>query len=126
MQSTSNKNLSKEHSEWKDALAFYKDELAILKNRLTEVASKNTSLEISKEVEHFQNQFLIHHEGIDILHHDINEHLKTISHEMQDHAGHISHGQLDVHQVLSDRFENEEKLFKEVKERFMGFLSRVM
>ena len=126
MQSTSNKNLSKEHSEWKSALSFYKDELAVFKNRLTEVASKNTSLEISKEVEHFQNQFLIHHEGIDILHHDINEHLKTISQEMQDHAGHISHEQLDVHQALLDRFENEQKLFKEVKEKFMLFLSRVM
>ncbi len=126
MQTTSNKNMSTEHSEWKNALGFYKDELTIFKNRLIEVASKNTSLEIAKEVEHFQNQFLIQHENIDILHHDINEHLKTISHEMQTHAGHVTHEQLDLHQALSTRFETEQKIFKELKDSYMDFLSKVM
>ena len=40
--------------DWKRELSFYKDEMGILKNRLLEVASKNTGKEILISVEHFE------------------------------------------------------------------------
>jgi hypothetical protein len=126
MQTTSIKNVTNEHAEWKNALGFYKDELAIFKNRLTEVASKNTSKENMQMTEHFQNQFLIQTENIDMLQHDINTHLNTMAKEVQDDAGHVSKEQLVTHVKLKIRFESEEKVFTGMKKEFNAFLSKVM
>jgi hypothetical protein len=126
MQTTSIKNVTNEHAEWKSTLGFYKDELVIFKNRLTEVAGKNTSKETMQMTEHFQNQFLIQTENIDTLQHDINEHLNAMAKEVQDDAGHISKEQLVTHVKLKTRFESEQKVFTGIKKEFAGFLSKVM
>jgi hypothetical protein len=126
MQTTNIKKVSNEYAEWQSTLGFYKDELAIFKNRLTEVAAKNTAKEIMQMVEHFQNQFLIQSESIDILHHDINEYQNGMAKEIQQHAGHVNTTQLSSRTLLKNRFENEEKVFTGIKKEFAGFLSKAM
>jgi hypothetical protein len=126
MQTTSIKNVTNEHAEWKSTLGFYKDELVIFKNRLTEVAGKNNSKENMQMTEHFQNQFLIQTENIDTLQHDINEHLNAMAKEVQDDAGHVSKEQLVTHVKLKTRFESEQKVFTGIKKEFTAFLSKVM
>jgi len=126
MQTTSIKKINGHHNEWKNALGFYKDELSIFNNRLTEVAARNTTREIMQMEEHFQNQFLIQAENIDILKHDINEHLKRMQQEAQLRAGHIDKGEIPIHFLLKERFENEEKVYAELKQEFDQFLSKVM
>jgi hypothetical protein len=126
MQTTSITNVDGHHNEWKNALGFYKDELHIFTGRLTEVAAKNTTKEIMQMVEHFQNQFLIQGENIDILKHDINEHLKRMQQEAQLHAGHINKEEIPVHFLLKDRFEDEQKVFTDLKQEFEQFLSNVL
>ena len=124
--STSIKNTTTNHDEWRKTLDFYKDELSVFKNRLIEVASKNTGQETMQMVEHFQNQFLVQSENIDILRHDISEHLKKMAAEIQLHGGHIDKGDIPVHFLLKERFENEQKIYNELKEEFQQFLSKVM
>jgi NAD-dependent SIR2 family protein deacetylase len=126
MQTTTIKKSGNEYLEWQNTLGFYKDELGIFKKRLTEVAAKNTSKEIMQMVEHFQNQFLIQTENIDILHHDINAYQDAVAKEIQQHAGHVNTTQLASHDLLKKRFENEEKVFTGIKKEFAGFLSKVM
>ncbi len=123
---TSIKHLTNEHTAWKSSLGFYKDELGVYKNRLTEIAGKNTGPETMQQVEHFQNQFLLHIEAIDTLQHDINGHLNGMAAEMQEHAGHVSHEQLAEHSRLKERFEAEEKIFAELKHEFTQFLVKWM
>ncbi len=126
METTSIKNIHSDYAGWQNTLGFYKDELNIFTHRLTEVAAKNTGKETMQQVEHFQNQFIVQRENIDILHHDINEHLNGIAAEIQQHAGHISSGQLSTNRVLQDRFESETKVFTGLKEEFTIFLEQVM
>lgn len=45
-----------------------------MKNLLTEIAQRNTSHDILAHVEHFQIQFIIQDEQLDILKYHINEH----------------------------------------------------
>jgi len=55
-------NIKHIHNLHTDALRnmdFYKQEIAILTNRLEEIAADNTGHEVAGKVEHFQNQFLI-------------------------------------------------------------------
>jgi hypothetical protein len=126
MEPTSIKNVSRNHEEWKSALEFFKDELQVFKHRLLEVASKNTAKETMQQVEHFQNQFLVQGENIDILRHDINAHLNRMAKETLLHAGHIDQEEIPVHFLLKERFETEQKVFTGLKEEFQQFLSKVM
>ena len=126
MQTLSVKNIDNQHSEWKSVLGFYKDELSIFNNRLTEVAAKNTTREVMQMVEHFQNQFLVQAENIDILQHDINEHVSTVAKQAQQYAGHIDQDQIPAHSVLQQRFEDEEDILRDIRATFMEFLSKVM
>lgn len=125
MQTTSIKTTGNHYGEWKNALGFYKDELNIFKKRLTEIVSKNNGSEIMKQVEHFENQFLLQGENIDILQHDINAHLGAMAGEVKTHAGHISSEQLAVDAQLKDRVESESKVYTELREEFMKFVSAV-
>ncbi len=126
MQTTSSKNLTYEYQSWQNALGFYKDELSVYKNRLTEVAGKNTARETMQMTEHFQNQFLIQTESIDTLNHDIKIHLSDMANSMQAHAGHVSHEQLVMQSQLKERYETESKIFADLKVEFIQFLSKVM
>ncbi len=73
-------DLHADHVEWQKALDFYTDELLIFKNRLAEVSSKNTSVEVKKGVEKFQNRFIIQKNEIDNLKHYIH----GAEHEMEE------------------------------------------
>ncbi|MGG9963453.1 hypothetical protein [Ferruginibacter sp. SUN106] len=126
MLTTSIKKVTGNHDEWTNSLGFYKDELMIYKKRLLEVVSKNTNKEIMQMVEHFQNQFLVQSENIDILRHDINKHMKRMAAEIQLHAGHVDREELPIHFLLKDRFETEQKVFTHLKEEFQQFLVKVM
>jgi hypothetical protein len=67
-------DLHAQHNSWLGKLAFYKDEIAIMRKQLEEVAGKNTSADVMASVEHFENQFLIQREQLDILKHRIKAH----------------------------------------------------
>lgn len=126
MQTTSIKAAGSSYGEWKSNLSFYKDELNVFKKRLTEIVAKNNGKEIMRQVEHFENQFLLQGENIDILQHDISTHLGSMAAEAKEHAGHISTAQIAVDAQLKDRVESEAKVFAELRDEFMHFLSVVM
>ena len=115
-----------EHQSWTRELRFYKDELNLFKKRLEEVSGMYTSKEVTGKLEHFQNQFMVQRENIDILHHDINEHLNGMATEMQQHAGHISSDQLSTNRILQDRFESETKIYNGLKDEFTAFVEKLM
>ena len=48
-----------EYKTWLNKLEFFKDELRIFKDRLSDIAKKNTGHDILAMVEHFQNQIII-------------------------------------------------------------------
>ncbi len=126
MQTENVKTIDNKSSDWAKWLGFYEEELNIFKERLDEVAAKNTAAEIVQMIEHFQNQFLIQAENIDILQHDINEHVHRMAKEIQQHAGHIDRKEMTTHASLNERFEAEVVIFKDLKEEFMKFLGKVM
>jgi hypothetical protein len=126
MQSTSITSGEHHYAEWKKDLGFYQDELKVFTNRLTEVAAKNTGRETMQMVEHFQNQFIIQSENIDILLHDLKLHVSAVAQDVQEHAGHVSRDRLAMDGVLKDRVDAETHVFGELKTEFMQFLSKVM
>lgn len=64
-------HLHHQNTDWLRELDFYKQEVALLTERLEEVASANTAIEVMQNVEHFQNKFIVLKEQLDVLSHDI-------------------------------------------------------
>lgn len=120
-------HLTNAHTDWLRALDFYKQELGILRARLTEIAGKNTDAEVLKQVEHFENQFTIQADNINVLSHDIRANLTAIAAEANTAGAGYIHGALvDQHTALGSRFETEQKIINELRQAFNQFAAMWM
>lgn len=118
--------LHEEHKTWLNKLLFYKDELSIMTNRLLEVASKNTSSEVLALVDHFNNQLIIQKEQIDILNHDIKSHESYLEAAVRKNVNDIEHAKFSDHKKHRESIAVFEKIFKELREELIDFLSKWM
>ncbi len=124
---TSIKHLTNEHNDWLRGLSFYKDELQILKNRLTEVASKNTGSDAVNMMNHYENQVTLQTTNIDTLRHDINSNLETIVAQLNDNTpGYIDTQLVDKHNTLRDNYFTQEKVVNELRHEFNRFAAKWM
>jgi hypothetical protein len=120
-------HLSNAHSDNLRAIDFYKQELQMLKGRLTEVAGKNTDSEMARQVEHFENQFSIQDAALSKIAHGIHANLTKISAELKANtAGYIEVAEADTHQRLIEDFVIEERMFNDLKHGFNRFAGKWM
>ncbi len=112
-----------EHQLWRSEAKFYKDELKIYQNRLSEVASKNTNVEFRKQVEHFQNQFLIQEKQLNLLNNEIKQHEKFLSTFAAEYPVAIDHQLFSDHKIMREKAETFKKLYDELKREFNHFLT---
>lgn len=115
-----------EHQLWLSTAKFFNDELKIYQNRLEEIASKNTAEDVRKQIEHFQNGFIIQKEQLDILNHEVNVHEQELAKFAKDHPIAIDHYLFDNHTTLSEKVEAFQKIYVELKTEFNRFLSTWM
>ncbi|ERM80437.1 hypothetical protein P872_21750 [Rhodonellum psychrophilum GCM71 = DSM 17998] len=118
--------LHKEHKEWLNKLLFYRDELSIMDGRILEVAKKKPGKEVMVMVEHFQNQVIIQNEQIDILNHDIKSHEAYLHTAVEKKGADIGTENFSDHQKHRESIAVFEKIFRELREEFIGFLAKSM
>lgn len=118
--------LHEENKDWMNDLLFFRDEIAIMKTRLEEIAKKNTSKEILAQVEHFQNQFIIQADSIDNLKHEINLSNDAINHEIRKNEVAIDRRSMEDHAVLREKVLYFRKNFGFLKTEFNACLSKWM
>lgn len=118
--------LHHQHNDWLRELAFYKDEMAILLNRLSEVAEANTSKEVFAQVEHFQNRYILLNEEIDILGHDVRESKQAIEDKAAALPETVNLRIVDSNEQLLARVQYLSKSFSETRFEFNTFLSRTL
>jgi hypothetical protein len=114
------------HQQWLNAIAFYRDELKIMQNRLSEVASKNSKQEVLVMVEHFQNQFIIQTNHLDQLSHDINKHEQQLVALVESNPVASDRRHAETHPEHGEAFNTFEKLFNELRKEYVRFLAKVM
>ncbi len=120
-------HVNNEHNRWLRGLNFYKTEISILKNMLTELAGKNSADDVMKDVEHFENQFVIQTNNIDKLSHDIHINLSKISSQAQaSSAGYIDGELLSEHTALGEKYDTEERIVVELTHTFRKFAEKWM
>ncbi len=113
-------------TQWVKNLTFYKEELAVFKNRLSEIAEANNKPEILSMVEHFQNAFIRQSELIDELKHDVNAEETALVQKIKEHPVASDHVLYEHPTVLIERNDTFDKLFKELKTEFEQFLSKTL
>lgn len=118
--------ITSEHSDWIRSIDFYKQEIEILKKRLSEVSIKYSKQEVRAEVEHFQNQFIVQRNNLDELRHAIGEHVNHMQQDTEKMAQHLSNVTLAEHDQRREDLVSLEKVINELRHEFNRFLSRYM
>ncbi len=118
--------LHDDHKIWLNKLAFYKDEISIMQNRIAEIAEKNSSKEVRSFVEHFQNQLIVQKEQIDILNHDIKSHESFLESAVKKNRSGVDKEKFENHPVHKKNVEKFEKIFNDLRKELIDFLSKWM
>ena len=114
------------HQDWLSRLQFYKEEIYILKERLQEITSKNSSKEALAKAEHFQNQFIVQRNNIDELAHSIKAHEAKIVQEIENNPIAVDHRKVDNHVEEEDFMSYFEKNFSELRAEYNRFSAEWM
>lgn len=115
-----------EHKVWTSQLKFQKEELGFFTKRLEEVVTRWTDKDVLKNVEHFQNAFLVQSNQIDQLLHDVKMHEEGLVDRTKENPVAIDHVRFDDHTNQREMVETQNKLFAELKADFMKFLRTAM
>lgn len=119
-------DLHSEHNTWIKHLDFYKDECSTIQNRLAEIISANNKIEVTAQVEHFQNQLIRQNEVIDILKHDIHKAEAAMAEQVEANPVATDRKTAPDHVELRSQFETFEKLFAELKTEFNTFAAKTL
>ena len=98
----------------------------MLRERLEEVASKNTSKEVHIYVEQFQNRFLIQSNEIDMLKHTLRKNEEQALNEAKLYWKRADYETSAEYKILEDRMRQFGKFYKELKQDFFHFLVKWM
>ncbi len=115
-----------ENQDWLKRLDFYKEEINILKERLEEVTSKNNAPEFLKDVEHYQNQFIVQRNNIDELAHSIKVNESGLVKEVNANPVAVDHRKVESHAAEADFIAYFEKNFSGLRADYNKFLSKWM
>lgn len=121
-----NSDLHFEHVQWQRELAFWEDELKSFTNRLEELVKRWTDKKMLAELEHYQNQFILHGAVIDKLQDDINIHEINMSGHSMKNEDVLNTSFVKRHLEFRNKIETQRKIYGDLKKEFFGFLSKYM
>jgi hypothetical protein len=115
-----------ENTDWLSRLHFYRDEIAIFKSRLEEIARKNTGKEVLAQLDHFQNQMQVQLENIDHIRHAVQMNEHAIAEEVRLNPMIVEQRQMEYHEHEADLVLTFEKTFEAFRKELNRFLSKWM
>jgi hypothetical protein len=121
-----NSDLHFEHNQWTSELAFWKDELKTFNNRLEELVNRWTDKEMLAKLEHFQNEFIIHEELVQVFQDDINAHERNMSVNVSKEEDVLDRSLVKKHIEFREKMQTQRHIYAELKKEFYTFLSKYM
>lgn len=121
-----NSNMHFEHKLWEGELAFWKDELKTFNYRLSELVTRWTNKDVLAQLEHFQNEFVLHGSVIEDLQETIEKHEIRIAGQSAE-----GHEAIDVqlakrHVEFRNKIETQREIYADLKKGFFRFLEKYM
>jgi DNA-directed RNA polymerase specialized sigma subunit len=109
-----------EHHEWQGKINFYRTEIQRMKDELADTITNEKNQYNMAQVEHYQNQFILQRDQLDILRHDFKQHENAIeSHHSQPLTNLAA-----MHLSEREKLMVFERFFKELRTSFHGFIHR--
>lgn len=121
-----NANMHFEHKLWKGELDFWKDELIFFNNRLSELERRWTKKDVLAQLEHYQNEFIIHSGVIEVLEEFIEKHETRIAGQSKMGKDAIDTELAKKHIEFRNQIETQRQIYSELKKEFFRFLERYM
>ena len=115
--------LNTDHRQWLNHLSFYKDELNVLDDRLSEIALKHEDRETLAWVNHFHNQFIVQRDEIEKLVHNIRIHDRQIETTTGKLPRIMYEKAVEEYEEQKEEIERFEILFDEMKDDLCTVLS---
>ena len=113
------KDLSFDHELWDNEMKFYRNELEIFEHRLEQDVVRLTDKEALRQLEHFQNQFIRQNEVLDILNKRVRKNRKNVARASVNGGIAIDHMVVKNYVGLRDEFETFEKIYYDLKRKFV-------
>lgn len=121
-----NANMHFEHKLWKGELAFWNDELRFFNNRLSELVTRWTNKEVLVQLEHYQNEFVLHGSVIEDLQETIEEHETRIAGQSKTGTDAINTEFAKKHIEFRNQIETQRHIYSDLKKEFFRFLEKYM
>lgn len=121
-----NEDLHFEHKQWQSELAFWEDELKSFNNRLNELINRWTNREVIVQLEHYQNEFILHGKVIDQLQEAIEKHEIRIAGQTQVGQDALDTVMTKKHLEFRNKMETQRQIYVNLKKAFFHFLSKYM
>ncbi|MCC6384256.1 MAG: hypothetical protein IT241_03770 [Bacteroidia bacterium] len=115
--------LHAEHASWQTEIKNLKAELSKCNDQLDELIMSKPAPELLVLIEHFQNQFTVQRNELDIMRHDFKQHENDIEAHQR---GESSQAMLldKNHKKGVERLNEYKRLFGELKSNFDDFLQK--
>lgn len=110
-----------EHNEWQNKINFYRDEIKGLNKVLSDMVTKSSSPSVLVSVEHFQNQFILQNEVLDIMRHDFKQHENVIEAVQKGKVGNTESLLADNHDLYREKLDQFGKIFHDLRTEFKAF-----
>lgn len=121
-----NSNMHFEHEKWKSELFFWVDELKSFKNRLSELVVRYTAKDVLAQLEHYQNEFILHGGIIEDLLEDIEVHEIRIAGQSMVGQDVLDTALVKKHLEFRNKMETQRRIYDNLKKDFFGFLTKYM
>jgi len=113
-------DLHAEHASWQDQILHYKGGLKSMKDELGVIVARYTPRDVPASAEHFQNQFILQRDVLDIMRHDFKQYENKIE-DAQKINSNNTEELSQVRNAYSIRLSDYDKIYHELKNEFETF-----
>ena len=113
-------DLLSEHAGWQNQILHFKGELKSMKDELGMIVSKFSPREVPASAEHFQNQFILQKDVLDIMRHDFKQYENQVedAHRLD---GVVTEYLTTMRNAYKVRLSDFEKIYHDLKHEFDTF-----
>ena len=121
-----NEDLHFEHKQWQSELALWEDELKSFNHRLEELVKRWTNKDVLAQLEHYQNEFILHGNVLETLLDEINAHEENMAQHYKRNEDVINRELAKQHMDFRNKMENQREIYSKLKKDFFKFLSKYL
>lgn len=109
-----------EHANWQNQILGFRQEIAAMNEKLSLIVSRHTPRDVPAHAEHFQNQFILQRDVLDIMRHDFKQYENMIEAEQLKNTT-ASKELLDMRNAYLVRLNDYRRILEDLQNEFIVF-----